>query len=65
MTEDLSHQARTAGFTADGLYEEAAPGGEYVTKCMLYLPQGSCYQERQISKQAPLQAESGEKMGPQ
>ncbi|CAJ1328309.1 unnamed protein product [Effrenium voratum] len=27
---------RTAGFTADGLYEEAAPGGDWVTKCTLY-----------------------------
>lgn len=26
---------RTAGFTADGLYEEAAPGGDWVTKCLL------------------------------
>lgn len=29
------HRARTAGFTADGLYEEAAPGGDWVTKCLL------------------------------
>ena len=27
--------ARTAGFTADGLFEGAAPGGEYETKCVL------------------------------
>lgn len=26
---------RTAGFTADGLYEEAAPGEDWVTKCLL------------------------------
>ncbi|CAE7231819.1 glcG, partial [Symbiodinium necroappetens] len=27
---------RTAGFTEDGLFEGAAPGGEYETKCVLY-----------------------------
>lgn len=46
-------RARTAGFTADGLYEEAAPGGDWVTKCLLCTSQHTLCQFESHSKICP------------